>query len=141
MPQKGIVFETRLSIRECSHVFRDAGDSARNPGVRALEIAAKLAGNDDTIGYYTPQFQSPFSVIEKIPDYAVGVNILKFNAGAKGNGTHVHMYVDDRGSGRVVEIVVKCGMLDGYRSTRLTRRFFELFKKADNEIRRIDGNI
>lgn len=141
MRQKGVVFTTTLSLKECANIFRSTGESVRGTGRRLLEVTAKIAGNGETTGYYTPTFNSPFAAIDGVPDFAIGLNILKFNAGAQGNGTHVHMYVDDGGESRTVELVSGHGMLDGGRSEKLVRRFFEQFQSADSRLRVTDGNI
>jgi hypothetical protein len=116
MGQKGIVFSTRLTVKDCADVFRRSADVARGVRARMFEVGARLAGNGDRLGFYTPTFDSPFAGIDGTPDFAVGVNILKFSAGAQGNGTHVHMYVDDSGNSRSVQVVSRHGVLDGGRS-------------------------
>ncbi len=141
MGTKGVAFTTRLSVNECANIFRDAGEDVRGAGSRLLEAGAKIAGNSGATGYYTPTFDSPFASIDGVPDFAIGLNILKFNAGAQGNGTHVHMYVDDQGDVRAVEIVSRHGMLDGGRSARLVGKFFERFTSADRSLTVSESNI
>jgi hypothetical protein len=141
MSQKGIVFTTKLSLAECANLFQQTGNSLRGVRGRLLEAGAMLAGHSDRTGFYTPTFDSPFSRIEGVPDFAVGVNILKFNAGAQGNGTHVHMYVDDRGEHRDVQLVAKHGLLDASRSARMVRKFFEAFQSSDAGVTVTEGNI
>ena len=142
MGQKGIVFTTQLSIQECANIFRVAAERARSRGAgRFLELGAKLAGNAEALGFYTPSFSSPFPMVDGVPDFAVGVNIIKFNAGAQGNGTHVHMYVDEGGEQRSVQLVSSHGLLDGGRSARLVRDFYEHFQAADKHLSIADGNI
>lgn len=141
MRQKGIVFTTSLSLVECGNLFRRTGEGVRGAGARLLEVTAKVAGNSDRTGFYKPTFNSPFSQIDGVPDFAIGLNILKFNAGAQGNGTHVHMYVDDNGEHRTVELVSGHGMLDSARSARYVRKFFEEFQGADPKLRVEETNI
>lgn len=142
MGQKGVVFVTTLTLAECASVFRTAGDSARGSGMgKLLEVGASVAGHGDRKGYYTPTFNSPFAKASGVPDLAIGVNILKFSAGAQGNGTHVHMYVDEGGATRTVQLVSKHGLVDSGRSARLARRFLEQFQAADGQLRVTDGNI
>lgn len=141
MRQKGIVFTTKLTVSDCASIFRETGDSLRGVRGRMLEAAAAVAGHGDRTGYYTPDFSSPFSRIDGVPDFAVGINILKFNAGAQGNGTHVHMYVDDRGELRDVQLVSKHGLLDATRSGRMVRKFFEAFQGADAGVTVTEGNV
>jgi hypothetical protein len=141
MGQKGVVFTTALTTKQCADVFRSAGDSARGGWKKMLEASATVIGNGDRTGYYTPRFSSPFASVDGTPDFAVGVNILKFSAGAQGNGTHVHMYVDDEGDNRAVQLVSSHGLMDGSRSAKLVRKFLDQFKAADRKLRVTDGNI
>lgn len=96
-----------------------------------------MAGHKDRTGYYTPTFNS----LAGAPDYALGVNILKFSAGAQGNGTPVHMYVDDKGDTRTVQLVSKHGLMDAGRSAKFTRKFLEQFQAADRQLQVTDGNL
>lgn len=141
MGQKAVVFTTTLSVQDCSNVFRAAGDSARSGMAKMFEVGAAVAGHGDRTGYYTPTFNSRSGAFSGTPDYAIGVNILKFSAGAQGNGTHVHMYVDDEGSARTVQLVSRHGIIDGGRSAKYTRKFLEQFQTADRQLRVTDGNI
>jgi len=131
MQQKGIVFTTKLTVSDCADCFRETGDGLRNVGRKLLEATAKVAGNGDVTGYYTPRFTSPFARVDGIPDFAVGINIMKFSAAAQGNGTHVHMYVDDCGEYREVQLVSSHGLTGGMRSGRMVRKFFEAFQESD----------
>ena len=141
MGQKGVVFTTTLTVKDCVGVFRTAGDSARSRMGKLLEASATVAGNSEMTGYYTPTFDSPFAQAEGVPDYAVGVNILKFSAGAQGNGTHVHMYVDNNGATRTVQLVSKHGLMDGGRSAKYVRKFLDQFRDTDRQLRITDGNV
>jgi hypothetical protein len=141
MGQKAVVFSTTLTIKDCANLFRAAGDSARGGWGKMHEAAATVMGNGNMKGYYTPTFDSPFAAADGVPDYAVGVNILKFNGGGQGNGTHIHMYVDDGGATRSVQIVSRHGLLDGGRSTKFVKRFLDQFQSADRQLRITDGNI
>jgi hypothetical protein len=141
MGQKGVVFTTSLSVKECANVFRDAADSARGVKGKLFEAAAKGMGNGDATGFYTPNFDSPFAAVDGTPDFSVGINILKFMGGGQGNGTHVHMYVDDRGEARSVQLVSRHGLTGGMRSASLTRKFLDQFQTADSTLRITDGNL
>lgn len=141
MGQKGVVFSTTLTVKDCAAVFRAAGDSVRGGMAKMLEVSATVVGHGDRTGYYTPTFDSPFATVDGVPDFAIGVNILKFSAGAQGNGTHVHMYVDDGGDTRTVQLVSNHGLMDGGRSAKFTRKFLGQFKIADRQLRVTDGNI
>jgi hypothetical protein len=138
MGQRGVVFTTTLTVQDCANVFRAAGESARSGIAKMFEVGAAAAGHGDRTGYYTPSFNSRSG---GAPDYAIGVNILKFSAGAQGNGTHVHMYVDDKGDTRTVQLVSKHGVMDGGRSAKYTRKFLEQFQAADRRLRVTEGNI
>jgi len=141
MGQKGVVFTTTLTVGDCDNVFRAAGDSARSGITKMFEVGAAVAGHSDRTGYYKPTFNSRSGAASRVPDYALGVNILKFSAGARGNGTHVHMYVDDGGDTRTVELVSQHGLLDAGRSAKLTRRFLEQFRAADRQLRVTDEDF
>jgi hypothetical protein len=141
MGQKGVVFTTILTVKDCANTFRGVGDSIRGGGMaKLLDAGATAAGHRDRTGYYTPTFDTPFAS-GGAPDYAIGINVLKFSAGAQGNGTHVHMYVDDKGDRRDVQLVSKHGLTDGGRSAKLTRRFLEQFQITDRQLRITDGNL
>lgn len=141
MPQKGVVFTTALTVKECAGVFRTAGDSARGGIGKLREFGAKTQGHGDNIGYYTPTFDSPFAAVDGVPDFAIAVNILKFSMGSPSAGTHVHMYVDDGHDTRTVQLVSTHGLMDGGRSARLTRQFLEQFQAADRRLKITDGNL
>lgn len=141
MGQRGIVFTTGLSVKECANVFRTAAEASRGAKAKFSEMAAKMAGNSETVGFYTPTFDSPFASIDGVPDFSIGFNALKFSAGAQGNGTHIHMYVDDQGDTRSVQIVSKHGITGGARSGRFVSKFFEQFQAADRGLRVTEGNI
>ncbi|MGY1802961.1 hypothetical protein ACI78T_06745 [Blastococcus sp. SYSU D00922] len=141
MGQKGIVFTTGLSVKECADIFRTAGDATRGVKGKIFETVAGAMGNGAATGYYTPTFDSPFASVDGVPDFAIGINILKFNGGGQGNGTHVHMYVDDRGGERSVQLVSQHGLLGGARSARMTRKFLEHFQAADQRLAVTDGNL
>ncbi|HUC14472.1 MAG TPA: hypothetical protein VMS00_08470, partial [Acidimicrobiales bacterium] len=104
MGQKGVVFSTKLTTKECAEVFRQAAESARGLGAKMAGLGVKITGHDES-GFFTPKFDSPFAALDGVPDFAVGVHILKFAGGAKGAGTTVHMYVDEGGEHRNVQIV------------------------------------
>lgn len=141
MGQKGVVFTTSLTIQQCGHLFRETGDKVNGLKGKLMGGMASVMGNGEATGFYTPSFDSPFAGIDGAPDFAVGVNIMKFNGGGQGNGTHVHMYVDDQGDQRSVQLVSKHGLTGGMRSTRMTQKFFEQFRAADPRLRVTEGNI
>lgn len=141
MRQKGIVFSTSLSIKECADLFREAAEDVRGPGRKLLESAANLMGNGEMVGYYTPPFDSPFAAVDGRPDLAVGIHVLKFFGGGQGRGTSVHMYVDERQDHREVQLVSKHGLTEGMRSARLTGNFFERFQAADTTLEVTGRNI
>lgn len=140
MRQKGAVFSTSLSTKECSNVFRQAASAARGLGAKVGEFGAKVTGHDHS-GFFTPKFDSPFAAIDGAPDFAVGVYIGKFVGGGGGAGTAVHMYVDDDGDSRSVQIVSPCTLTGSGRSRRLVVKFLEAFRGADPRLRVTDSNV
>jgi hypothetical protein len=141
MKQKGVVFTTSLSVKQCADLFRNAAESTRGIKARMSEVAASAMGNSETVGYYTPSFDSPFAAVDGVPDFAIGFNVLKFMGGGQGNGTHVHMYVDDQGSERNVQLVSGHGLTGAARSARCVSIFMQQFQSADRALRVVDGNI
>jgi hypothetical protein len=140
MRQKGVVFSTALSIAQCADVFRQAAASARGAGAAIGEFAAKLRGNDNS-GFFTPTFDSPFAAVDGVPDFAVGVFIGKLIGGGDGAGTAVHMYVDENGDRRDVQIVSPHTLTGSLRSARLARKILDAFRVADPRLVVTDGNI
>jgi hypothetical protein len=141
--QKGVVFRTTLTTKECADVFRGAAKSARGLNAKIGELGAKIAGNDNS-GFFTPTFEpSPFAAVdnETVPSFAVGVFIGKFGAGAQGAGTAVHMYVDEAPDTREVQIVSPHTLTGGMRSGRFVRKFFGFFRDADPQLDIVDGNV
>jgi hypothetical protein len=140
MGQKGVVFSTAMSTKQCADLFRQAAGNARGLGAVVSELSAKAMGNDQS-GFFTPTFDSPFAGIDGIPDFAVGVYIGKMLNGASGAGTAVHMYVDEDGDHRSVQIVSPHTMMGGMRSAKFARKFLEAFQAADPNLRISDGNV
>jgi hypothetical protein len=138
--QKGIVFSTNMTTKECADLFRQAAQSSRGLGAMIGEFAAKVAGNDQS-GFFTPNFDSPFAGIDGVPDLAVGVHIGKWMNGASGSGTTMHMYVDDGGAHRSVQIVSPHTLTGGMRAAKFVRKFFDLFRAADPNLQVEDDNI
>jgi hypothetical protein len=141
MAQRGVVFSTTLSIGECTDIFRRGAGSARGGWARLTELVAKMKGNGELAGFYTPTFDSPFAAVDGVPDFAVGINILGPMHGANGPGVSVHMYVDDRQDRREVQLVSQGGLTGGMRAARLTRKFLEQFEVADPNLKISAGNI
>jgi hypothetical protein len=139
--QKGIVFTTELTVKQCADVFRRAAGDARGLNAKLTEVVAKAKGNGDLVGFYTPTWDSPFAAVDGVPDFAVGINILGPMHGANGPGTPVHMYVDDRGDRREVQLVSAHGLTGAVRSARLTRKVFDCFEATDPRLTVTDGNI
>ena len=143
MRQKGVVFRTTLTTKECADLFRIGAGSARRLNAKIGELGAKLAGNDNS-GFFTPTFEaSPFAAVdnETVPSFAVGVFIGKFSAGAQGAGTAVHMYVDEEPEAREVQLVSPHTLTGGMRSGRFVRKFFAVFRDADPALDVLDGNV
>jgi hypothetical protein len=113
MAQKGVVFSTTLSLEECKQLFQRGAGGARGGFARLTEGIAKLKGNGDLTGFYTPNFDSPFG---GAPQFAVGINVMGPIHGANGPGVPVHMYVDDTGAQREVQLVAQGGLTGGARA-------------------------
>ncbi|MDQ8043127.1 MAG: hypothetical protein AAGC46_00855 [Solirubrobacteraceae bacterium] len=128
-------------MSECADAFQAGAKSAKGINAKLTEIAAHIAGNGDMTGFYTPTFDSPFAGIEGVPDLAVGMNFLGPMDGARGPGTPVHMYVDEQGSSRSVQLVSKHGFTNGPRAARLTRKVFDVFRAADPNLTITAGNL
>lgn len=144
MAQKGVVFTTHLDTSRCAAVFRETGEAARGGARNALRAVNRLAGKGDLSKLYTPGFDPVFGDVEEKPDFMVGVKILKFGPGfttGPGDGIHVHMYVNDRGSARNVELVAEHGMMDGRLAANLVRRFLDSFRHADSGLAITKGNV
>jgi hypothetical protein len=141
MAQKGVVFSTSLSVKECADTFRQGASGARGLNAKFTEVIAKVKGNGDLTGFYTPEFNSPFASVDGVPDFAVGINMLGPMHGANGPGVPVHMYVDERQGQREVQIVASHGLTGGMRATRLASKVFEHFREADPQLEVTDGNL
>ncbi|MBR7827174.1 hypothetical protein KDK95_12725 [Actinospica sp. MGRD01-02] len=146
MRQKGVVFTTTLDIPALANVFKGTGEAAMGGVRRVLKVAPRLTGAGDKIGFYTPKFDPVWSGVQEQPDFAVGVNILKFGPGfapgsGPGDGTHVHMYVKNNGNARNVELVAQHGMTDARLATKLVSRFLDSFRAADPGLRINESNI
>jgi len=141
MGQKGIVFNTTLTTQVLANVFRSTADKQRGGARKALELVAKVGGAGEVVGYYTPRFDSPFAAVDGVPDFAIGINIIQAFGAGQGDGTHVHMYVDDGGDKRSVQLIAKHGLLGGGRATRIARLFFEQFQAVDRTLQITDGNL
>jgi hypothetical protein len=138
MAQKGVVFSTALTLEECKQLFQRGAGDARGGLARLTEGLAKLKGNGDLTGFYTPNFDSPFG---GVPQFAVGINVMGPMHGANGPGVPVHMYVDDAGAQREVQLIARGGLTGGARAARLTRKFLEQFQMADPKLTVREGNI
>jgi hypothetical protein len=78
MAQKGVVFDTVLTTKETADIFRGAAEGQRAGARKVFEALAKIGGAGAAVGYYTPNFDSPFAAVDGTPDFAIGINILKF---------------------------------------------------------------
>ena len=134
MAQKSVVFATHLDTSECADVFKEEGEAARGGVRNVLRVANRMTGNGELPGFYTPDTDSVFGQLEEKPDFMVGVKILKFGPGfttGPGDGVHVHMYINDKGPMRNVELVAQHRMMDGRLAAKLVRRFLDSFLRAD----------
>ncbi|MBM0255998.1 hypothetical protein [Micromonospora sp. 4G55] len=86
----------------------------------------------DSNAFFTPTDNSPFSGLDDDkPHFSVGVGVSKFNAGAKGNASFVHMYVWDRGDIREVLLACGHGIGGGGHARRSVDGFVRAFQAAD----------
>lgn len=138
MSIKGVSFTTAMSVKECADAFRLAASQARGMGAKLGEAAARFRGQTSG-GFFTPTSDSPFAAVDGVPDFAIGVHIGKMLNGAAGAGTTVHMYVDDRGGRREVQIVSPHSLGGGMRSERFVERFRAAFEASDPSLRAVAG--
>lgn len=141
MAQKGVVFTTALSIKECTDVFRQAADGTRGVMGRITEVTAKASGQGEMVGFYTPTFDSPFATVDGVPDFAVGYNVLSLAGGLRAGGTPIHMYLNEQGGRREAQLVVKHGLTGGTGAARVVRKFLQQFQAADPTVHVDQGNI
>lgn len=141
MGDKGVVFQTKLSIQECGNIFRDTAEGARGIGRKSIETIVKMRGGGEAVGYYTPTFNSPFAAIDGVPDFAIGINLARFMNGANGAGFNVQLYVDDEGERRNVELHCRYGGLGGGTATKHVTQFLEQFRAADPQLVVTQSNI
>lgn len=121
---------TTYSVKQCGELFQKAVREAQGVGSQVGRLAAKLMGNDNS-GFYTPRDESPFSELnDDPPTFVVGAFIPKLQGGALGNGTHVHMYVWDRGSHRDVEFYSPHGFGGGMHASKLVKSCIATFGAA-----------
>src|ERR1700735_3982953 len=113
MSQKGVVFTTALSIKQCTEVFRRAADGTRGVIGRVTEVTAKVSGQGDMVGFYTPTFDSPFAAVDGIPDFSVGYNVLSLAGGLRAGGTPIHMYLNEKAGRREAQLVSKYTITGG----------------------------
>lgn len=139
MRLKAVSFTTERSLVQVRDRFHDAAKEARGIGAKIGEMAAKTTGKDES-GFFTPTFDSPFSTGDS-PDFAVGVHIGKLLNGAQGSGTTIHLYVNDDGGTRTVQIVSPHSMTGGMRSAKFVRRFLESYQEWDARLQVVEGNV
>ena len=138
---KGIVFSSTLTTDRLASVFRDATRSTRGLNAKLIEAVNKVEGGN-AYNFYTPTFDSPFGAGGGAPDFAIGLNIAKVGGYGSGNGaTPIHMYVDDAGDHRVVQLVSDHNFMGGARASRLLRKIYEAFHAADPKLTVTDGDV
>ncbi|WP_225847797.1 hypothetical protein [Streptomyces sp. HPF1205] len=136
MGSKQASLSTRLTVEQCAAAFRDGASQARGIGSHLGGLAAKVAGNDQS-GFFTPTNDSAFAALDDDPPvFSVGAMIPKFSAGAKGNGTAIHMYVWDRGTTREVRLFSPHGLGGGMHANKLVTKVGAAFEAADPACRR-----
>jgi len=141
MSQKGVVFTTALTIKQCTEVFRHAADGTRGVIGRLTEVTAKVSGQGDMVGFYTPTFDSPFAGVDGIPDFSVGYNVLSLAGGLRAGGTPIHMYLNEKAGRREAQLVSKYTITGGMGAARVVRKFLDQFRAADPTVHVDQGNI
>jgi hypothetical protein len=118
MGEKAVEFQTSSSVKECGMRFKSGIENGRGASAWIGGVTAKLMGGE-TLGWYTPPNDSPFAALDDDPPtFTIGVGVPKAQ-GAHANGTHVHMYVWDRGSHRDVALLAHHSLTGGSHAAKL----------------------
>ncbi|HEV7527315.1 MAG TPA: hypothetical protein VGO29_00270 [Solirubrobacteraceae bacterium] len=144
MGQKGVVFTTTMTTRQCGDVFKKAAGAAQGKFGKAMELIPKAAGGTAGLmqaGFYEPTFNSAFDALDERPTFAVGTQIYGVATAARSGGTPFHMYVFDRSQYREVQLVSAHGLTGGGGSRRVVEKALEVFQDADPALTVSDGNI
>lgn len=140
MAQKGVVFATSLSVKECADLFRQGWQTTRRTTARLTEMLDKVSGHG-LADFYTPTSDDPFASVDGVPDFSVGVQVLGGIGGIRAGGTPIHMYVFEGGERREVQLVSTYSVTGGIGAARVVRRFLEQFQGADPNLTISDGNV
>jgi hypothetical protein len=143
MAQKGVVFLTAMTTRQCGEVFKEAANTAQGKFGKAMELIPKAASGTAGLmqaGFYKPTFDSAFDNLHEPPTFAVGTQIYGVTTAARSGGTPLHMYVFDRSRHREVQLVSAHGLTGGGGSRRVVEKAL-VFQAADPALRVTDGNI
>ncbi len=144
MAQKGVVFRTAMTTKQCGEVFKKAAGTAQGTVGKAMELIPKAAGGTAGLmqaGFYKPTFDSAFDALGESPNFAVGTQIYGLATAARSGGTPLHMYVFDRSRHREVQLVSAHGLTGGGGSRRVVEKALAVFRAADPALRVTDGNI
>jgi hypothetical protein len=142
--QKGVVFLTAMTTRQCGEVFKKAAGAAQGTVGKALELIPKAAGGTAGLmqaGFYQPRFDSAFDALDESPTFAVSTQIYGLATAARSGGTPLHMYVFDRSRHREVQLVSAHGLTGGGGSRRVVEKALAVFRAADPALKVTDGNI
>jgi hypothetical protein len=144
MAQKGVVFLTAMTTKQCGEVFKNAAGVAQGKFGKAMELIPKAAGGTVGLmqaGFYQPTFDSAFDALDEAPTFAVGTQIYGVATAARSGGTPLHMYVFDRSRHREVQLVSAHGLTGGGGSRRVVEKALAVFQATDPALRVTDGNI
>jgi hypothetical protein len=139
--QKGVVFLTVMTTRQCGEAFKKAAGTAQGKVGKALELIPKAAGGTAGLmqaGFYQPTFDSAFDVLGERPTFSVGTQIYGLATAARSGGTPLHMYVFDRAKHREVQLVSAHGLTGGGGSRRVVEKALAVFQTADPALRVTD---
>jgi hypothetical protein len=142
--QKGVVFETAMTTRQCGEVFKKAAGVAQGTFGKAMELIPKAAGGTAGLmqaGFYQPTFDSAFDALDESPAFSVGTQIYGLATAVRSGGTPLHMYVFDRSRHREVQLVSAHGLTGGGGSRRVVEKALAVFRATDPTLRVTDGNI
>ncbi len=141
MSQKGVVFETTLSIKDCADLFRQGWQTTRGSTSRLTELLDRATGQG-LADFYTPTADDdPSASVDGVPDFSVGVQILGGIGGIRAGGTPIHMYIFEQQAKREVQLVSAYSITGGTGAARVVRRFLEQFQAADPQLKITDGNV
>lgn len=128
MGEKSVEFQTSASVRECGQRFQSGIVNGRGLSSKFGGLTAKLLGGE-SLSWYTPGDDSPFAALnDDPPAFSVGVGVPKAQ-GAHQHGTHVQMYVWDRGNHRDVMLAAHHSLAGGAHANQLIQAVTSKFER------------